>query len=71
MSYFGVGMISEPSYTEWCICGLQNGFCNYLQGANNSERVVKKARMDKLGTESGVYDDSWYSRGKEDLKMGS
>jgi hypothetical protein len=32
---------------------------------------VKKARMDKLGTESGEYDDSWYSKGREDLKMGS
>ena len=61
----------ETSYAEWRICGLENGFCNYLQRANSSERVAMKAKMDKLGTESGMCDDSWYSVMREDLKLGS
>jgi hypothetical protein len=71
MRQFRVGLNCETSYAGWRNCGLENGFCNYLQGANNSERVVKKARMDKLGTERGVCDDRWYSVRQGNLKLGS
>ena len=37
----------------------ENGFCDYLYGTNSSIRTVNKAKVDKVGTESGVCDDSW------------
>ena len=49
--------------------GSQMGFVTTFQGENNSVRRVKKARMDKLGTESGVYDDGWDSILKVECMM--
>lgn len=58
-----MGLKGEPSYPKWRICGLEHGFCNCLQGADSSKRVVKKARVEKLGADSGACDDIWYSIG--------